>query len=515
MNNTNGEQKKQRQNSIMTPAMRREEQARKLNAQKKAQGKPSQSGANFKPLPQNSQKSSQSNHNNGRPKSGVAPSNARVQSNGKPVPKTSATPTERQINAQRQKLMQQQRELEMLQRQLATERKKQQRVGRLSELERQLKNQKAINASYANADADGIPPFFKAYGKQIAAVIVAVLVISIIAAFAKINKSDFPQKQTDATQNSESDLQSQNNDNQNADLQNANLSKQSVDSSDYVRGSLILVNTEHAYDFNRNGTDISNPEIVTVASNIQNKNFKAADYNVLLAKETVNALNAMFSDFSAVGGSKDVMINSAYRTFEQQQKILDSKKEQLGEDQQIAQTPGNSEHHTGYALDFSIYPDGGVGARTFTKEERYAWIYENCHKYGFVLRYPEGKSSVTGIAPESWHFRYVGIPHATYMFEKNLTLEEYISGISVYSQNIPLTVNVSETESWNVFYVPKSENPRTEFYVPQNVQYQISGNNADGFIVCYKISDSENSENSDISDSGNDANNDGNADATA
>lgn len=279
---------------------------------------------------------------------------------------------------------------------------------------------------------------------------------------------------------------------------------QSVSSSDYVRGSLILVNAEHVYDFDRTGADIPNQEIITVASNIQNKNFKAADYNVLLAKETVDALNAMFADFSNAGGSKDVMINSAYRTFEQQQNILESKKEQLGENQQIAQTPGNSEHHTGYAFDFSIYPDGGAGARTFTKEERYAWIYENCHKYGFVLRYPEGKSSVTGIAPESWHFRYVGIPHATYMFEKNLTLEEYISGISVYSQNLPLTVSVSETESWNVFYVPKSENSRTEFYVPQNVQYKISGNNADGFVVWYKTSDSENFESS---DNGNDANN--------
>lgn len=503
MNNTNGGQKKQRQNSIMTPAMRREEQARKLNAQKKAAGNSDKSAANSKPLPQ---KSAQINHNSGRQKSGVAPSNARVQSNGKPVTKASATPTERQISAHRQKLMQQQRELETLQRQLAQERKKQQRVSRLSALERQLKNQKAINASYANSADDGIPLFIKAYGKPIAAVIAAVLVISIIAAFAKINKSDFPQKQTDATQNSEDSLQTANDDNQNGNLQNANanLNMQSVSSSDYVRGSLILVNAEHVYDFDRTGADIPNQEIITVASNIQNKNFKAADYNVLLAKETVDALNAMFADFSNAGGSKDVMINSAYRTFEQQQNILESKKEQLGENQQIAQTPGNSEHHTGYAFDFSIYPDGGAGARTFTKEERYAWIYENCHKYGFVLRYPEGKSSVTGIAPESWHFRYVGIPHATYMFEKNLTLEEYISGISVYSQNLPLTVSVSETESWNVFYVPKSENSRTEFYVPQNVQYKISGNNADGFVVWYKTSDSENFESS---DNGNDANN--------
>ena len=51
---------------------------------------------------------------------------------------------------------------------------------------------------------------------------------------------------------------------------------------------------------------------------------------------------------------------------------------------------------------------------------------ENCAKYGFILRYPKGKSDITGIIFEPWHFRYVGVEIATYIMEIDLTLEEYL-----------------------------------------------------------------------------------------
>ncbi len=53
------------------------------------------------------------------------------------------------------------------------------------------------------------------------------------------------------------------------------------------------------------------------------------------------------------------------------------------------------------------------------------WLVENCARYGFILRYPEGKGDITGISFEPWHFRYVG-PAAEEIMENGITLEEYM-----------------------------------------------------------------------------------------
>lgn len=258
-----------------------------------------------------------------------------------------------------------------------------------------------------------------------------------------------------------------------------------VKSSDYKSGSLVLINSTYGFSESHRGTDIKDSPLVQVTRYIKDKSFKARDNTVQLAEVMMDALNLMFADFVAQGGKKDVMINEAYRTFEMQQSIFDSKVKQYGENQQIAQLPGYSEHHTGLATDFSIYPAGGVKARRFTAEEDYLWIYNNCHRYGLVLRYPEGKTDVTGISPESWHFRYVGVPHATYMYERGLTLEEYLSELRIYTESIPLKVTANG-EEYGIYHVEADSREYTEFNVPKNTEYSISGDNMGGFVVWYK-----------------------------
>lgn len=311
------------------------------------------------------------------------------------------------------------------------------------------------------------------------AIVIAVLLIMNIIAFASITQRRIPEKLTPAQveENSRLELEA---------VYESPFEKHTIKTSDYLRGSLILVNGTYPYVFDHTGEKLKEPEIFRVNTKIQDRNFKAADNNIILGDITIEALNVMFKDFVAATGKRDVMLNSAHRTKQQQQNILDKKIQQLGADQKIAQTPGNSEHHTGFAFDISIYPDGGVGARTFTGDGVYSWIYENCHKYGFILRYPEGKTEITGIAPESWHFRYVGVPHSTYICERGMTLEEYISEIRIYTENVPLIVDVSETESYSVYYVKKGDGPTTEFNVPKETGYCISGDNVGGFIVWYK-----------------------------
>ena len=87
--------------------------------------------------------------------------------------------------------------------------------------------------------------------------------------------------------------------------------------------------------------------------------------------------------------------------------------------------PGASEHATGLAvdivsLDYQNLDDG----QHYTAES--TWLRENCHKYGFILRYPKGKEDITGISYESWHYRYVGKVVAKCIMENGITLEEYL-----------------------------------------------------------------------------------------
>ena len=81
--------------------------------------------------------------------------------------------------------------------------------------------------------------------------------------------------------------------------------------------------------------------------------------------------------------------------------------------------PGTSEHQLGIAVDIN------ADKEKCSNEEVYAWLAENAHKYGFILRYPQGKVSITGISYEPWHYRYVGAEAAKEIYEQGICLEEY------------------------------------------------------------------------------------------
>jgi D-alanyl-D-alanine carboxypeptidase len=90
---------------------------------------------------------------------------------------------------------------------------------------------------------------------------------------------------------------------------------------------------------------------------------------------------------------------------------------------QAVTTPGNSEHEIGLSLDIVCDTYGNLDAK-FGDTAAGKWLAENSCRYGFILRYPEGKEYVTGIEYEPWHFRYVGVDAATVITEKEITLEE-------------------------------------------------------------------------------------------
>ena len=144
----------------------------------------------------------------------------------------------------------------------------------------------------------------------------------------------------------------------------------------------------------------------------------------------MDGLQGMFNACRAAGLQPKV--NTAYRTYEDQQQMLVSKYRQFRnqglshEDAQaealkLANYPGYSEHQLGLAVDItSANPDA------CSNESVWRWMFEHCAEYGFIWRYPSRKTEITGINNEYWHYRYVGVEAAAYIMQNELCLEEYL-----------------------------------------------------------------------------------------
>lgn len=120
-----------------------------------------------------------------------------------------------------------------------------------------------------------------------------------------------------------------------------------------------------------------------------------------------------------------LMVNSSYRTYEEQDKIYNRYKNNYGQKyaDDYAARPGHSEHQTGLTLD--LFSKTNSNKKEFTGSNEEKWLQDNAYKYGFIQRYPEDKIKITGYDHESWHFRYIGVEAATICHDNDLTYEEY------------------------------------------------------------------------------------------
>ncbi|WP_455248686.1 M15 family metallopeptidase [Ruminococcus sp.] len=245
-------------------------------------------------------------------------------------------------------------------------------------------------------------------------------------------------------------------------------------------GDLILVNNDNAY-VPSNETEITS--IYEYKEANQEENYHVSGTDVSLRKPALEALSGMLDDFYKATGHQDIIIISGYRTTEEQQALYDSDLSSTGEDSStLVALPGHSEHESGYSVDLSLYSDGNLSDYDGTGD--YAWIDENCDHYGYILRYTEAKTEETKIRAEAWHYRYVGEPHATYMKENNLCLEEYLTLLRNYTTENHLKIVNWDGEIYEVYYVPADTTANTSYVlVPPDKDYTISGNNSDGFIV--------------------------------
>lgn len=180
---------------------------------------------------------------------------------------------------------------------------------------------------------------------------------------------------------------------------------------DSLPWNLILVNQDHAIP------DNWSQELTTLSNGTQ------------VDSRIYPELQQMFDDMRDQGVYP--IVASGYRSAEKQQSLMDEKVQEFLESgkseaqakkeaRQWVNPVGCSEHQTGLAIDINADGVHSTGEQVYTWLAAYAW------KYGFILRYPEGKTDITGTDYEPWHYRYVGKDAAKEIHQKGLCLEEYL-----------------------------------------------------------------------------------------
>ncbi len=221
-----------------------------------------------------------------------------------------------------------------------------------------------------------------------------------------------------------------------------------VDSSSYAVGNLAVVNEKHVF----NGT--STAELVNIYRN-KTDSYGLSGVGLTIDKNVMTPMNEMLDALYQQTLNNKVVILSSHKT------------------------DTASDAVTG--LSFYACVSGGN-----INEGKFKWLSENCHNYGFVNRYPAGKSAVTGVDANEKNatYRYVGEPHAYLINLNSWCLEEYVEFTTRFSYENPYEYNSRENgATYLIYYVPVSSGEQTVIKVPLDLEYEISGDNIGGFIV--------------------------------
>ena len=194
----------------------------------------------------------------------------------------------------------------------------------------------------------------------------------------------------------------------------------------------MLVNKDHKIDDQVLKNEII-PNIVAIETIKNNKmifeTFGIDDNTTYLEKKTAEKFKE-FQNFAKENGII-IDVSSGYLSLKQQGKKYDYFVKKKGKEWADISSclPGYSEHNTGLAMDFDIFLNGkwsGIALdENGNTNPTTDWLHTQLHKFGFILRYPKGKENITKMKFEPWHIRYVGEDLAKYLYENNLTLEEY------------------------------------------------------------------------------------------
>ncbi len=147
-----------------------------------------------------------------------------------------------------------------------------------------------------------------------------------------------------------------------------------------------------------------------------------------------DAAQALQEMFSAARQEAKISLTtvSGYRSYSKQSVLYSNKINSTGsvaKAQKYVAPPGASEHQLGLAMDLGSTKSGGQLNSSFGKSKGGQWVRQNAHRFGFIVRYQEGWEDITGYNYEPWHVRYVGVEHATAMYEQNIPFEIYIRSL--------------------------------------------------------------------------------------
>lgn len=227
--------------------------------------------------------------------------------------------------------------------------------------------------------------------------------------------------------------------------------------ADQANGPLILVDQAHPYTGSQNWINFS--EII-------DENVKPRDTSLSIQTEMQQSLCNLFDAYAAANGYANLQIYST----------LDSTL-----DASSIYTNVLPDRSCGYSFDIGLITSTGEVVPYIKKQNE--WMVTNSWEYGFILRYPEDKTEVTGITYAPHHFRYVGEVHAAIMHENNFCLEEYLNYLQNYTMESGGLSYTDGSQSYIIYYVPADLSGNTTVQLPKDVSYSVSGDNRSGYIL--------------------------------
>ncbi len=189
-----------------------------------------------------------------------------------------------------------------------------------------------------------------------------------------------------------------------------------MDKDDY--GDPVLIN-KFSYDMLVNKHySVDKNMVVDDLVKIDKKYTNGEDH--FASKKVLDAFIKMYD--AAAKDGLNLVINSSYRTYDDQEELCNQYQKLYGDSyvNKYMARPGFSEHQTGLSFDV-----GSRSSNIFANSKEYTWMLDNAYKYGFILRFPKKYENITGFRYEPWHYRYVGVDIAKYIYDNDISYEEY------------------------------------------------------------------------------------------
>ncbi|MBQ6182183.1 MAG: D-alanyl-D-alanine carboxypeptidase family protein [Ruminococcus sp.] len=240
-------------------------------------------------------------------------------------------------------------------------------------------------------------------------------------------------------------------------VQNLGFSELSIPGSKLSSGLLAIINNEHPADKTASGKKVD-------LLKYKNEYYTLVSESVKLNEDAAEAFNRMMADYHEETGLDDFIVYGTNDTY-------------TGDGSYCPEY--FPESATGNTVDLAVSSYGGIIAYDGCDAE--GWVIENCDKYGFIVRYPEGKAAKTGHDYCPWHLRYVGEVNAAIMGAKDLCLEEYIDFLKDYSFDKAFSYTYDGVNY--EIYTSEAKDDATTARVPVSGKYTISGDNIGTYII--------------------------------